>query len=83
MAARLLRALHALLLLARAASEEFGADGAEERVLAQDVVARDMVSISMFRVFERYREEPQSSRRDGNTVRSFRAAPRESPGHQF
>lgn len=81
MAIRLVHALHALLLLAPAAPEEFGGaarragDGAEERVFARDGVARDMVSVSMFRVFERYREEPHSAQRDGNTVRSFRSAP--------
>lgn len=77
MAIRLVHALHALLLLAQAASEEFGAatHRAEERVFARDSVARDMVSISMFRVFERYREEPHSAQREGNTVRSFKAAP--------
>lgn len=78
MAFRLVHALHALLLLAQAASEEFGGV-AEERVLARDGVVRDMLSISMFRVFERYREEPQSSQRDGNTVRSFKAVPSEWP----
>lgn len=89
MAIRIARALHALLLLlllqARVAPEEFGGaareagDGAEERVFARDGVARDMASVSMFRVFERYREEPHSSQRDGNTVRSFKPAPSKWP----
>ncbi|XP_075890830.1 growth/differentiation factor 10 [Nelusetta ayraudi] len=75
-------ALNALLFLTRAAPEELGGaarqagDGAEERVFARDGAARDMVSISMFKVFERYSEEPQSPQTDGNTVRSFKAASR-------
>lgn len=78
-------ALNALLFLTRAAPEELGGaarqagDGAEERVFARDGAARDMVSISMFKVFERYSEEPQSLQTDGNTVRSFKAASSECP----
>lgn len=89
MAIRLvLCALHALLFLTRAASEELGGaarqagqagDGAEERIFARDGAARDMVSISMFKVFERYSEESQSPQTDGNTVRSFKAASSEWP----
>ncbi|XP_076025697.1 growth/differentiation factor 10 [Genypterus blacodes] len=40
---------------------------------------RDMVSISMFREYERFSTEPRSLR-DGNTVRSFKAAPSVSQG---
>lgn len=55
-----------------------GQDGApppvDQRVFAQE--NQDMVSINMFKVYERYSKEPQS-RRDGNTVRSFKAVPSE------
>ncbi|XP_029953574.1 growth/differentiation factor 10 isoform X2 [Salarias fasciatus] len=47
---------------------------AEPRVFTHDSSNRDMVSISMFKVYERYSKEPQS-RREGNTVRSFKAVP--------
>ncbi len=54
---------------------------AEERVFAHESANRDMVSINMFKVYERYSKEPQSQR-DGNTVRSFKAVPSEWP-HAF
>lgn len=56
-----------------------GADGPEapgQRGFAHESANRDMVSINMFKVYERYSKEPQSQR-DGNTVRSFKAAPSE------
>lgn len=37
---------------------------------------RDMVSINMFEVYEKYSKEPHR-KRDGNTVRSFKAIPGE------
>nr|UYS55103.1 bone morphogenetic protein 3b [Rachycentron canadum] len=55
-----------------------GADVApavDQRVLAHESANRDMVSINMFKVYEKYSKEPLSQR-DGNTVRSFKAAPR-------
>ncbi|XP_030019322.1 growth/differentiation factor 10 [Sphaeramia orbicularis] len=48
---------------------------AEPRVFTHDGANRDMVSVNMFKVYERYSKEPQSQR-DGNTVRSFKAVPR-------
>ncbi|XP_038123105.1 growth/differentiation factor 10b [Cyprinodon tularosa] len=60
-----------------------GQDGApppvDQRVFAQE--NQDMFSINMFKVYERYSKEPQS-RRDGNTVRSFKAVPRVLPGRE-
>lgn len=89
MAIRLVHALHVLLILesdwGKVMSEDLGeavrhgadaSPGAEERAFAHRGAARDMVSISMFKVYERYSKEPQSQR-DGNTVRSFKAAPSE------
>nr|XP_020471586.1 growth/differentiation factor 10 [Monopterus albus] len=55
-----------------------GADvvpGVEKYVFAHEIANRDMVSINMFKVYERYSKEPQSHR-DGNTVRSFKAVQR-------
>uniref|UniRef100_A0A3P8U5E2 Growth differentiation factor 10b n=1 Tax=Amphiprion percula TaxID=161767 RepID=A0A3P8U5E2_AMPPE len=46
----------------------------EERVFTQEGANRDMVSINMFKVYEKYSKEPQSQR-EGNTVRSFKAVP--------
>lgn len=89
MAIRLVHALHVLLILesgwGKVVSEDLGeavrhgadaSPGAEERAFAHRGAARDMVSISMFKVYERYSKEPQSQR-DGNTVRSFKAVPSE------
>lgn len=87
MAIRLVHALHVLLILesgwGKIASEDLGEavrhgadESAEERAFTHGGAARDMVSISMFKVYERYSKEPQSQR-DGNTVRSFKAAPSE------
>lgn len=50
----------------------------EQRVFAHESANRDMVSINMFKVYEKYSKEPQSQR-DGNTVRSFKAVPSEWP----
>lgn len=45
---------------------------------------RDMVSVNMFKVYERYSKDPQShSQRDGNTVRSFKAVPAISQGKEY
>lgn len=49
---------------------------AEQRVFAQESVNRDMVTINMFKVYEKYSKEPQSQK-EGNTVRSFKAVPSE------
>lgn len=76
---------HLLLILewswGRLLTEDLGkaADvppAAQERVFAHDGANRDMVSISMFKVYEKYSEEPQRQS-DGNTVRSFKAVPSE------
>ncbi|XP_035515100.1 growth/differentiation factor 10b [Morone saxatilis] len=80
--------LHLLLILesswSKLLSEDLGeavrqgADvppAVEERVFAHESANRDMVSINMFKVYEKYSKEPQSQR-DGNTVRSFKAVPR-------
>ncbi|XP_070783490.1 growth/differentiation factor 10 [Enoplosus armatus] len=88
MASRLLRTLHVLLILesgwGKVVSEDLGgaarqgADvrpAAERRVFAHESANRDMVSVNMFKVYERYSKEPRSQR-DGNTVRSFKAVPR-------
>lgn len=95
MASRLFHTLHLLLILelswGKVVSEELGeavrqgADAAvEQRVFAHESAARDMVSINMFKVYEKYSKEPQSQR-DGNTVRSFKAVPSEcySTGELF
>ncbi|XP_069012216.1 growth/differentiation factor 10 [Embiotoca jacksoni] len=89
MANRLFRILHLLVILecswAHLVSE--GLDGAdappavEERVFTQDSANRDMVSINMFKVYEKYSKEPESQR-EGNTVRSFKAVPRISQGKE-
>ncbi|XP_075949831.1 growth/differentiation factor 10 [Anarhichas minor] len=85
MASRLLHTLHILLILesswGKMVSEEAARKGAEvsaaveQRVFAHEGANRDMVSINMFKVYEKYSKEPQSQR-DGNTVRSFKAVPR-------
>lgn len=49
---------------------------AEQRVFAQESANRDMVTINMFKVYEKYSKEPQSQK-EGNTVRSFKALPSE------
>ncbi|XP_037609984.1 growth/differentiation factor 10b [Sebastes umbrosus] len=90
MASRLLLpTLHLLLILesswAQILSEDVGeavrqgtevpSPAVEQRVFTHESANRDMVSINMFKVFERYSKEPQSQR-DGNTVRSFKAVHR-------
>ncbi|KAL7372663.1 hypothetical protein ABVT39_020273 [Epinephelus coioides] len=88
MASRLLHTLYLLLILESSWSKivledlgeavRQGADVSppvEERVFAHESANRDMVSINMFKVYEKYSKEPQSQR-DGNTVRSFKAVPR-------
>ncbi|KAM4527055.1 growth/differentiation factor 10 [Fundulus diaphanus] len=66
-----------------AARQVAGAPPAEDRrVLAQESANRDMVSVDMFKVYERYSKEPRS-RREGNTVRSFKAAPRVLHGKEL
>lgn len=49
----------------------------DERVSAQESASRDAVSVNMFKLHERYSEEPRSHAA-GNTVRSFKAVPSES-----
>nr|XP_046233853.1 growth/differentiation factor 10b [Scatophagus argus] len=88
MATRLFHTLHLLLILESSwgilVSEDLEealrqrADvppALDERVFAHESANRDMVSINMFKVYEKYSKEPQSQR-DGNTVRSFKAVPR-------
>lgn len=43
---------------------------------ARETASRDMVSINMFKLYEKYSKEPHRHR-DGNTVRSFKAIPGE------
>lgn len=89
MASRLLHTLHVLLILesswGKIAPEDFvdavrkGADvplAEEQRVFAHEGTKRDMVSINMFKVYEKYNKEPLSQR-EANTVRSFKAVPSE------
>ncbi|KAG7226486.1 hypothetical protein INR49_003806 [Caranx melampygus] len=57
------------------------APAVERRVFAHESANRDMVSINMFKVYEKYSKEPRSQR-DGNTVRSFKAVPRVSHGKE-
>ncbi|KAA8581179.1 growth/differentiation factor 10 [Etheostoma spectabile] len=88
MASRIFHTLHALLILelswGKMLSEDLGeavpqgagvSPAVEQRVFAHESANRDMVSINMFKVYEKYSKEPQSQR-DGNTVRGFKAVPR-------
>ncbi|XP_054455360.1 growth/differentiation factor 10-like [Anoplopoma fimbria] len=82
MASRLLHALHVLLVLesswGKLVSEDLGGavrQGAGVSAAVEQRVNRDMVSINMFKVYEKYSKEPQSQR-DANTVRSYKAVPR-------
>ncbi|XP_040033385.2 growth/differentiation factor 10-like [Gasterosteus aculeatus] len=88
MARRFLHTLNVLIMLelssGKMVSEDFGQTvrqgtedlaAAEQGVFAHEGANRDMVSINMFKVYEKYSKEPQSQR-DGNTVRSFKAVPR-------
>ncbi|XP_042364041.1 growth/differentiation factor 10-like [Plectropomus leopardus] len=88
MASRLLYTLYLFLILefccCKIVFEDFGEavrqsvdvpPAVEPRVFAHESANRDMVSINMFKVYEKYSKEPQSQR-DGNTVRSFKAVPR-------
>ncbi|CAB1438092.1 unnamed protein product [Pleuronectes platessa] len=95
MASLLFHLLHLLLVLesgwGKLVSEDLGVDArqgeeveapaADRRVFAHESANRDMVSINMFKVYERYSEEPQSHR-DANTVRSLKAVPRVSHGKE-
>lgn len=86
MATWLFYILHLLMLLDRSrgkvVSEDVvealrqGGDVPEQRVFTHESATRDMVSINMFKEYERYSKEPESQR-DGNTVRSFKAVPSE------
>ncbi|KAF3704680.1 Growth/differentiation factor 10 [Channa argus] len=80
--------LHLLLMLecswGKFRSEELGeavrpdadvSSAEERRVFTHESANRDMVSINMFKVYEKYSKESHSQR-DGNTVRSFKAVPR-------
>lgn len=91
MAHRLFHIVHLLVLLEcawsqLAALEDVGEvvrpDG-EDSPLSESA-KRDMVSVNMFKVYERYSKDPQShSQRDGNTVRSFKAVPVYSQGKEY
>lgn len=85
MASRIFYTTHLLLILewsmGRFLTEDLGKAtdvplAAQERVFAHDGAKRDMVSMSMFKVYEKYSKEPQRQS-DGNTVRSFKAVPSE------
>lgn len=85
MATRLVYILHVLLVLewscGKLLPEDLGeaarrSADVEERVFAHESAPRDMVSINMFKVYEKYSKEPQKQS-DGNTVRSFKAVPSE------
>lgn len=85
MASWLFYTAHLLLILewswGTVVSEELGKAtdvplAARERVFAHDGAHRDMVSLSMFKVYEKYTKEARRQSR-GNTVRSFRAVPSE------
>ncbi|XP_071266281.1 growth/differentiation factor 10-like [Salvelinus alpinus] len=47
---------------------------ATDQSSARETASRDMVSINMFKLYEKYSKEPHRHR-DGNTVRSFKAIP--------
>lgn len=93
MASGLFRALYLLLVLELSLGKVFedvgegASQGAElpldmeQRAFTHESAHRDMVSSSMFKVYEKYTKEPQSQR-DGNTVRSFKAVPRISHGKE-
>lgn len=94
MASRLFHLLHVFLILesswGKLMSEDLGeatrqvadvAPALDHRVFAHESANRDMVSINMFKVYEKYSKEPLSQR-DGNTVRSFKAVPGEWK-HEF
>ncbi|XP_053739969.1 growth/differentiation factor 10b [Synchiropus splendidus] len=73
----LLHILHVVVLLESSWSKVLTEDvarlsGVEERVFAHGSARQDMVSMSMFKVYEKYSKEPQ---KDANTVRSFKAEP--------
>lgn len=85
MASRLFYAAHLLLILewssGTVVAEDLGkaADvplAARERVFVHDGATRDMVSLSMFKVYEKYSKEARGQSH-GNTVRSFKAVPSE------
>lgn len=81
MGGSLLRCLHLLALVgsgwATLLSPEPGeVAAAEERVFTHGGAARDMASINMFKVYEKYSKEPRRQSH-GNTVRSFKAVPSE------
>ncbi|KAL6094696.1 gdf10 [Pungitius sinensis] len=88
MARGFLHTLHVLIMLELSSGKKVSDDlgqavrqgtedyaPAEQRVFTHEGANRDMVSINMFKVYEKYSKEPQSQR-DGNTVRSFKAVPR-------
>ena len=89
MASRLFHILHLLVILQSSGGKVLTEDldevvrqggdvpsPEEQRVFAHESANKDMVSISMFKVYEKYSKEPRSQR-DGNTVRSFKAVPGE------
>ena len=80
----LVRFLLILDSLCRVASEAFSdikqhdsdVQGSTDHTFAHESTHRDTVSISMFKVYEKYSKEPHR-KRDGNTVRGFKAVPGE------
>lgn len=85
MASRLFYTAHLLLILewslATLVTEDLGKAtdaplAAQERVFAHDGANRDMVSVSMFKEYEKYSKEARRQSH-GNTVRSFKAVPSE------
>lgn len=63
--------------LSEAARQDSDIPGATEHLSSAHVSTdRDMVSINMFKIYEKYSKEP-SRQKDGNTVRSFKAVPGE------
>ncbi|KAM4624432.1 growth/differentiation factor 10 [Polymixia lowei] len=49
-------------------------EATERRTSAQESANRDMLSINMFKLYEKYSKDPHRQK-DGNTVRSFKAVP--------
>lgn len=81
MGSSLLHCLHLLVILgsgwATLLSRDLGEVAAvKERVFTHGGAARDMASINMFKVYEKYSKEPRRQSH-GNTVRSFKAVPSE------
>ncbi|XP_054623507.1 growth/differentiation factor 10b [Dunckerocampus dactyliophorus] len=93
MAKWFIQTLHVLMILeptwskmsedVREVMRQSGHVASEQRVFTHaSSSSRDMVSISMFKVYERYSEET-SSHKEGNTVRSFTSVPRVLHGKEM